>query len=171
MHLWACTNVYSSKIHTKPPWTLAHPLTLANPASEITGPSSHLLSPVDCPVLSCSLLSSSLDSGTFLPSSSSDLVGNLPRNPFVWVLRQNRLREPLTGTHLNPHPHPNPYNECPTSCHKFHTLNNKKKKNVLKWPITKWWTIKYFGLWIHLFSSPCEDNPLKTFDRRVFINQ
>ena len=34
-----------------------------------------------------------------LPSSSSVLVGNLANKLFVWVSRQNRLRNPLIGTH------------------------------------------------------------------------
>ena len=49
--------------------------------------------------------------GTFLPSSSSSLMGNLVHKPFVWASCQNRQRNLLTGTY--PHPH----NECPTSCH------------------------------------------------------
>ena len=36
-------------------------------------------------------------SGTFLPSFSSGLVGNLERKPFVWVSRQSRQRNLLTG--------------------------------------------------------------------------
>ena len=60
-----------------------------------------LLLTIDCPVLSV----------TFLPFSSSGLVGDLACKPFVWVSRQNRQRDPLTGTHRHPH------NECPTSCH------------------------------------------------------
>ena len=55
----------SSEIPTKSPGTLTHPLALANPACESTGSCScpllltlfcRLLSSVDCPVLSCSLL-------------------------------------------------------------------------------------------------------------------
>ena len=41
------------------------------------------------------------------------LVGNLARNPFVWVSRQNRQRNPLTGAH----PHPHSQKECPPSGH------------------------------------------------------
>ena len=99
--------MYSSEIPTKPPGTLTHPFTLANLASESIGPSSCLLSPADCPVLPTSLFCS----GIFLPSSSAGLVWDLARKPFVWVSRQNRQMDPLTGTH--PHTH----NECPTSCH------------------------------------------------------
>ena len=47
-------------------------------------------------------MSTSVDSQTFLPSSSSGLV---------WVSHQNRQRNLLTGTY--PHQH----NERPTSCH------------------------------------------------------
>ena len=61
-----------------------------------------LLPSADCP---------SLFSGTFLPSSSSGLVGDLTHKTFVWVSRQNRQRDCLTGTLTHPH------NECPTSCH------------------------------------------------------
>ena len=43
--------------------------------------------------------------------SSSGLIGNLVRKPFVWVLHQNRQRNPLTG------PYPCPQNECSLSCH------------------------------------------------------
>ena len=42
--------------------------------------------------------------GPCLSSSSSGLVGNLVHKPFVWVSRQSRQRNPLTGTH--PHLHP-----------------------------------------------------------------
>ena len=54
----------------------------------------------------------SLDFGTFLPSSPSGLLGHLACNPFVWVSRQKRKRNLLTGTY------PRPHNECPTSCYK-----------------------------------------------------
>ena len=44
VHLWAITSVYSSEIPTQPSGMLTHPLTLANSASESTGPSSLLCS-------------------------------------------------------------------------------------------------------------------------------
>ena len=68
-----------------------------------------LLSPADCPCsIDCSVLSTALVSlalGPYLPSSSSGLVDNLARTPFAWFSRQNRQRDPLTGTHWYPHPH------------------------------------------------------------------
>ena len=45
VHLWASMSVYSSEIPTRPPGMLTHPLTLANLASESTGPSSCSLLP------------------------------------------------------------------------------------------------------------------------------
>ena len=39
-------------------------------------------------------LTLSVFSGTFLPSSTSCLVGDLALRPFVWVSRQNRKRDP-----------------------------------------------------------------------------
>ena len=106
-----------AKIPAKSPGMLTHPLTLANPPSGFTYPSSHPLSHDDCPILSTSMFYS----GTFLPSSSFGLVGDLTRKPFVWVSRKNSQRDPLTGTH--PHPH----NECLTSCH---TCNNRKERRT-----------------------------------------
>ena len=71
------------------PQALAHALFCRLPCS------------VDWFLLFCSVLSCS---GTFcLPSSSSDLTDNHVRKPFVWVSRQNRQRDPLTGTHPRPH--------------------------------------------------------------------
>ena len=78
-------------------------------------PSSRLLSPADCLVpstglfclLLCSaalgrllwsLLFTSVDSRTFLPSSFSGLMGNLTSKRFVWVSRKNRQRNLLTST-------------------------------------------------------------------------
>ena len=49
--------------------------------------------------------------GPCFSSSSSCLVGNLACKPFVWVSRQNRQRNPLTGAR------PNPLNECLPKCH------------------------------------------------------
>ena len=60
-----------------------------------------LLSTADCPVLVYFL---PFCSGTFLPSSSSVLVGNLACSPFVWASCQNRQRNPLIITHSYPHP-------------------------------------------------------------------
>ena len=48
--------------------------------------------------------------GTFLPSSTSGLAGDLAVRPFVWVSRQNRLRDSLTGANTNG-------NECYPLCH------------------------------------------------------
>ena len=55
------------------------------------------LSPLDCP-------------GNFFPLSSPGLMGGLARKPFVWDTRQNRQRDPLTGTYTH-------RNECHKSCH------------------------------------------------------
>ena len=59
--------------------------------------------------------------GYCLSSSSSVFVGNFTCKPFVWVSRQNILRNPLTGAH--PHSH----NECSLLWHSisiyyFHTV-------------------------------------------------
>ena len=51
----------------------------------------------DCPLLSTAFFCS-LPLRPSLPSSSSVLVSNLARTLFVWVSRQNRQRDPLTGT-------------------------------------------------------------------------
>ena len=53
-------------------------------------------------------LTLSVFSGTFLPSSTSVL----PLRPFVWVSRQNRQRDPLSGTKTNG-------NEYYQSCHRI----------------------------------------------------
>ena len=122
------TSVYSSEIPAEPPGMLTHPFTLANPASEPTGPSScsllltalfcWLLLTIDCLLLFCRLgssfwLPSSVDcpvlsTTLFLSLPSSGLVGNLARKSFVRVLRQNRQRDTLAGTHRN---------DCHPSCH------------------------------------------------------
>ena len=71
----------------------------------LTGLLSARLSSPDCHLLG---FSSDCLSGlfrTFLPSSTSGLA----HRPFVWVSRQNRQRDRLTGTHTHQH------NECPTS--------------------------------------------------------
>ena len=78
------------------PGTLTYPITLADPASGSAGPSSKLSSRL-------SLTSSSLCSR--FSSSSSGLPGNLARKSFVWVSRQNRQRNPLTGTRPPSHSH------------------------------------------------------------------
>ena len=71
----------------------------------LTALSCRLHSSADYPVLSALFCS-----WTFLPSSSSGLVGNLARKPFVWVLRQNKQRDPLIGTYTH-------RNVCNPSCH------------------------------------------------------
>ena len=89
-----------------------HVITLANPAWVHRPSSCFLLLTALFSVLvssfHCSVLSTSLDwfflfsSGTFLPSFFSGLAGNLARKLFVWVSRQNRQGNLLTGTY--PHP-------------------------------------------------------------------
>ena len=93
VHLQAIASMYSSETPTKSPGILTHLLTLSNPASQFTGSSSRLSRLSASPVLS------PLDSRTFLPSSSSGLVGNLTHKPFVWVSRQNRQRNLLNAQH------------------------------------------------------------------------
>ena len=86
VHLQAIVNVYSSEIPTKSPGIRTHPLKLANPFSGSTHPSSHLLLPVDCPVLSFSLdcfffsvlLSAFFCSGTFCSALCFLLFWDLP---------------------------------------------------------------------------------------------
>ena len=68
VHLQAIASVYSSEIPTKSPGMLTHLLTLANPASGSIHPSSRLLSPTDCLVLSTSLFLLLLCSPWDLPS-------------------------------------------------------------------------------------------------------
>ena len=43
----------------------------------------------------------SVFSRTFLPSSTSGLAGDLALRPFVWVSRQNRQRDRLSGANTN----------------------------------------------------------------------
>ena len=99
VHL-AITSVNPSEIPTQPPWTLTHSLTLADPASGSPGPSSPLGDRLSLTVAFPWLLLISL--GPCLSSSTSGLIGNLTHKLFVWVLRQNRWRNPLIATH--PHP-------------------------------------------------------------------
>ena len=61
-----------------------------------------------CPSLDCYLqptvlfcLPLSVFSGTFLPSSTSGLVGDLVLRPFVWVSRQNRQIDRLSRANTN----------------------------------------------------------------------
>ena len=103
---------------TKSPGMLTHLLKLANPLSESTGSSSHLsrpsASPDFCRLLysvDCSILSTSLFSrGTFLTSSSSGLVEDLVRKPFVGFAPKQTKES--SDWHL-----PTPTQWMPTSCH------------------------------------------------------
>ena len=112
----AITSEYPNEILTQLPGTLTHPLKLADQASGPTSPKPSLLQPplfdrrLSLTVANSTLLTSL---GPCLSSSSSSLVWNLARKPFVWVSCQNRQRNPLTGSH----PHPHPLNECSPSCH------------------------------------------------------
>ena len=102
-------SVYSSEIPTKSPGMLM--LTALSCRLPCSVHFSVLHLSLDCrlpptfvryPFLSTDLFFLLTDSGTFLPSYSSGLVGDLARKPFVWVSRQNRQRNLLTGTY--PHP-------------------------------------------------------------------
>ena len=95
--------MYSSEIPTKSQGMLTHPLTLANLAYQSPGSSSCSLLPT---ALFCRLVcfaSFSWLSETSLLSSFSGLEGDLTRKPFVWVSRQNRQRDHLTGTPTHTH--------------------------------------------------------------------
>ena len=130
--LWTNVSVYTSETPTKSQGMLTHPLTLANPASESTGSSNCLSQPSASPDF-CRLARSvhfswlSFYSETFLPSSSSSLVGDLMRKPIAWVLRQNRQRDPLTGTHTHTHG-----NECHPSCHNKRTSGDHPNYSIVE---------------------------------------
>ena len=100
--LWAIANMYPSEIPTQPPETLAHPLALADLASEFTGPSSLLSSCLSLTVTFPWLLLTALR--PCLSLSSSALLGNITCKPFELVLRQTDkgiLWQALTHTHRN----------------------------------------------------------------------
>ena len=99
--LWAIASVYPSEIPTHSPGTLTHPLTLADQASESTGPSSSLSCRISLTVTFPRLLLTALEPCLSL---SSGFVGNIACKAFEWVSHQNRQMNPLTGTH--PHPYP-----------------------------------------------------------------
>ena len=105
-----CHELYSNKISTQLSGTLTHPYALADPASGSTGPNSSFSSclslTVAFPWLSLTTLCFALE--PCLSLSFSGLIGNLTHKPFVWVLHQNRQRNPRTGAH------PHPQNECPS---------------------------------------------------------
>ena len=85
--LLSVASVYS-KIPTQLPRTRTHPLALADPASGSTGPNSSFSSRLSLTVAFLRLLLPAL--GPCLSSSSSGLVGNFVRKPFVWISRQSR---------------------------------------------------------------------------------
>ena len=68
-----------------------------------------LLSSADCPSLDCYLMPTVIFCSLLLTPSSlvpsfprpSGLVGDLVCWPFVWVSRQNRQRDSVTGTHIH----------------------------------------------------------------------
>ena len=101
--MWIIASVYSSETPTKSLGMLTHPFTLAYLASQSTDSSSSslLLTALFCRVV-CSLSWSLLLTNyrTLLSSSSSGLVGNFARKPFVWV-------------------YPHPHSKYPTSCHRI----------------------------------------------------
>ena len=103
----AIASVYPSEFPTQLPGTLSHPLAPA------TGPKSSFFS--SCLSLTVAFPWLTLTPMCLLPWDLAfpRLVGNLVLKPFVWVSRQNRQRNLLTGAH----PHTHPHNECPPSCH------------------------------------------------------
>ena len=112
----AIASVYSNEIHTQLLWRLTHPLALAELVSGSTSPNFSLQQPsLSDRRLSLTVANSYLLTalGPCLSSSSSDLVGDLARKSSVWVSRQNRQRNPLSGAH----PHSHTQNECSPSCH------------------------------------------------------
>ena len=116
---WACTQ---AKTLTKPLAMLTYLLTLVHPAfvgqqvltaTFLTSVDwsplcpTHLLTDLFCRQVSSGLfcwLCPSLDWPLQLGPSflhPSGLLGDLAHRPFVWVSRQNRQRDSLTGTHRN----------------------------------------------------------------------
>ena len=101
VHLWASACGYSSEILTKPPGTLTHPLTLANPASVSTSPSSRLSRPSAssdfyrlpffCPLV-CSVLSAALFT-PLLCSVSCCLLSSV----FFWSRGKSRAQALCVG--------------------------------------------------------------------------
>ena len=111
-HSVAIVSVYSNEILTQLPGTLTRPPALSDLASGSTGPNSSLQQPpLSHRRLSLTAANSSSVLGPCLSSSSSGLVRNLMHKPFVWVTRQNRQRNPLTGAQTHPQ------NDCPPSCY------------------------------------------------------
>ena len=82
-HSMAIMSMYLNEIPTQLPGTLTRPLALADLFQQ---------SPLSDCRLSLTLTNSSLLTalGPCLSSSSSSLIGNLVRKPFVWVSHQNR---------------------------------------------------------------------------------
>ena len=120
-HSEAITSVYPNKIPTQLPGTMTHPLALVDLACGSTSPNNSLQQPpLSDRYLSLIVTKSYLITalGLCFSSSSSGHIGNLARKPFVWVLRQNRQRNHLTGAHLPPHPQ----NECPPRCYIWNYL-------------------------------------------------
>ena len=115
-HSVAIARVYPNEIPTQLPGTLTHPLAVADLASGSTSPNSSLQQP---PLSGHRLFLTVANSFLLTAlepchsSSSSGFVENLAHEPFVWVSRQNKQKNPLAGAH----PHPHPQNECPPSCH------------------------------------------------------
>ena len=113
-HFEVIASAYTNEIPTLLRGTLTHPFVLL---IWTLGPQVQTLPSAATCLWSSPFLDSYLMTalGSCLFSSSS-LIGNLPCKPFVWVLCQNRQRNPLTGAH----PHPHPQNECPPSCQTMH---------------------------------------------------
>ena len=113
-HSTAITSVYPNEIPTQLLGTLTLPLELADLFRQLPLFDRHLSLTVANSYLFIAL-------GPCLFSFSSGLVRNLSRKPIMWVSRQNKQRNPLTGDH--PHPHSHPQNERPPSCHNNVSVN------------------------------------------------
>ena len=115
--------------------------------------------------------------GACFPSSSSGLVGDLARKPFVWISRQNRQRNLLTGTHPHPQKRIVIYWPSTEPSIKRCTHVNKQKNNGSRWVLENnitrcpgwfesvgermpaWEPAADRGLWV--LSDPRLSNPAK----------
>ena len=116
--LWPIASVYQSEIPTQPPGTLTRPLALADLVSKSTVSNSSLGSRLFLNVALPRLLLTAFFH--WLPGELPSLVFFRSRwksrvQALLWVSRQNRQKNSLTGTH----PHPHPRKRMHTSCHSY----------------------------------------------------